>query len=76
MMEDENLKQDVEEEEMEEEEEEEDEEVEEQGDVALGFQPRSPSCSPPSIPPSTPSFSSDLEKEEVASFGSSDEEED
>lgn len=78
MMEEENLEQEVEEEEMEEEEEEEDEEVEEQGDVALGSQPRSPSCSPPSTPPSTPSFSSDLEKEEVASFGSlqSDEEED
>lgn len=74
MMEEENLEQEVEEEEIEEEE----EEVEEQGDVALGSQPRSPSCSPPSTPPSTPSFASDLEKEEVASFGSlqSDEEED
>lgn len=78
MMEEENSEQEIEEEEMVEEEEEEDEEVEEQGDVALGSQPRSPSCSPPSTPPSTPSFSSDLEKEEVAPFGSlkSDEEED
>lgn len=77
MMEEENFEQEVEEEEMEEEEEVEDEEEEEQGDVVFGFPPRSPSYSPPSTPPSTPSFSSDLEREEVASLGSlqSDEEE-
>lgn len=78
MMEEENLEQEVEDEEMEEEEEVEDEEMEEQGDVILSPSPRSPSYSPPSTPPSIPSFSSDLEREEIASFSSLqlDEEED